>query len=279
MALPVLYLEAIAHLPRAQRKFWSKVERSDECWLWTGAKGPSGHAQTSLLIDNAWRSFNVNRVAFLLTRGFLDPKQSIIQTCRNRACVRPDHLVECSPLERGAITLRGRVRGNYVSTDPLHNERFLARFWSRVEKGESCWLWTGTRNRHGYGIITHGYPNILFSALAHRISYALTYGEFANGWKVCHTCDTPACVNSAHLFLGTQGDNTQDMIAKGRGTDGSMAAKGERQHSAKLTESIVCDIRRRSADGETQPSIAAVVGVHQATISKIVLRKTWRHIA
>lgn len=51
---------------------------------------------------------------------------------------------------------------------------------------------------------------------AHRYVYIQEHGEIPDGLVVMHTCDNPACINLEHLKLGTNKDNTQDMIAKGR---------------------------------------------------------------
>lgn len=55
--------------------------------------------------------------------------------------------------------------------------------------------------------------------------------------------------------------------------------RGERTHNSTLTDDAVRAIRRRVADGETQRSLAEEFGVHSATISKIVHRERWGHVA
>ena len=90
--------------------------------------------------------------------------------------------------------------------------RSQALFWLQVKKTDGCWLWTGTRHRQGYGLLTVGGRPLK----AHRASFLLANGYLMTDMKVLHTCDNPPCVNPAHLRLGTQADNVADMVAKGR---------------------------------------------------------------
>jgi len=98
-------------------------------------------------------------------------------------------------------------------------------------------------------------------------------GPIPKGLCVLHRCDNKICVNPAHLWLGTQRDNTADMILKGRGNFVT-AHRGEDHYAAKLTWEMVRAIR---ADTRTQVAIAADYGLRQGYISLIKLRKKWRN--
>jgi len=86
------------------------------------------------------------------------------------------------------------------------------RFWDKVQKTDTCWLWIGSTNQDGYGRFNIGGK----LGGAHRYSFELHTGEIPEGMHVLHTCDTPACVRPDHLFLGTHSDNMQDMYRKRR---------------------------------------------------------------
>lgn len=90
-----------------------------------------------------------------------------------------------------------------------------ARFWSKVDiKSESeCWPWLGDFGTRGYGQINIDGKNVG----AHRVAFWLATGEDIVGFIVRHfVCDNPPCCNPAHLKRGTQKDNVQDAIRKGR---------------------------------------------------------------
>ena len=139
------------------------------------------------------------------------------------------------------------------------------RFWSKVDKGSECWVWTGALTNTKYGRM-HLKGK---SHLAHRISYEMEYGAIPNRVHVCHTCDTPACVRPSHLFIGSQKENMADCKAKGR------VNKGSSRPLAKLTELQIKDIRK---DTRVQKEISKDYNIAQSQISRIKCRQAWKHV-
>jgi hypothetical protein len=90
-------------------------------------------------------------------------------------------------------------------------ERMEERIVRVPESG--CWLWIGNLNNNGYGKIEEKY--------AHRVSYEIEHGPIPDGKFVLHSCDVTCCVNPNHLRLGSQKDNMQDAVERGRTARGS----------------------------------------------------------
>lgn len=142
------------------------------------------------------------------------------------------------------------------------------RFWARVDKSGECWLWTGGKDGCGYGYIHYGGQQQRTS----RVSFQMAHGPIPPGQCVCHRCDNPACVNPAHLFLGTHAENMRDSVVKRR------MHPGERHISAKLTDEQVMEIRRKWAAGATSTEIAAEYGLNRGTVSSLGAGKHWTHL-
>jgi hypothetical protein len=146
-----------------------------------------------------------------------------------------------------------------------------SKFWPKVHKSDGCWEWKASRFPNGYGQM-----RVSNEQYAHRISWILAFGQIPGGMNVLHRCDNRACVRPDHLFVGTQAENVADMRSKGRSND----PEGERNHSAKLTESQVRDIREHYSRGESLASLGRRFGVMFQSIQAIVRQhRTWRHVA
>lgn len=153
----------------------------------------------------------------------------------------------------------------------------VERFWERVKKDphpDGCWLWVNPNVSEGYGYLW----DVKKPLKAHRVS-AWLHGiipDLASPELVLHRCDVRACVNPEHLFTGDAGANSRDMCSKGR----HAPAKGACNPNVKLTEHQVLAVRSRyTAGGVSQQKLADEYGVAQSTISSIVRREKWTHLA
>ena len=150
-------------------------------------------------------------------------------------------------------------------------------FWERVNKTDSCWLWTRCKNKHGYGVFAKGFKHV--PKLCHRLSWELLKGPIPTGLLVCHKCDVPACVNPDHLFVGTQKDNMADSARKGRHPKNktNYLPTGVNHHfyevGMKITRPIAMEIR--AAEGPYK-EIAKTYGVDRSLVCKIKRYKTWK---
>ncbi len=139
-----------------------------------------------------------------------------------------------------------------------------------------CVMWEGSINNYGYGKVRlNGRP-----VYAHRLAYCEANGcDIADieGRLVRHKCDTPGCVNPAHLELGTPHDNNMDCIKRGR----HVASLGENHGLSKLTKDQVVEIRtnyQKGVAGHGINQLAKKYGVGASTIYNVLKRNTWRHV-
>jgi hypothetical protein len=145
------------------------------------------------------------------------------------------------------------------------------RFYEKTipEPNSGCLLWTACLMHFGYGGFAIPAVDGTYTARAHRVAWEMVNGPIPDGVNVLHKCDVPACVNVDHLFLGTQKDNVDDMIEKGRGIH------GEDHWSTRLQDSQVKEIRSRWP-AESLSALGREYGVSTTTIWRIAHRKNWR---
>lgn len=152
----------------------------------------------------------------------------------------------------------------------------IKRFWEKVETSSdfsTCWEWQACTIPSGYGQFWVHRKAIS----SHRVAWMLVKGSIPDGMVVCHACDNPRCCNPSHLFLGTNRDNTQDMIRKGRMV---IAHHGSESPQAKLNDMAVKRLRKlaKNAPYGFYAREARRYGVDPATIRDAVFGRTWRHV-
>lgn len=145
---------------------------------------------------------------------------------------------------------------------PYSTAKRLVKFWEKVDQRgpDDCWVFRGSRNSAGYGQLwIEGR-----SVYAHRFAYESLFGPIPTRMSILHSCDNRACVNPAHLRVGTALENSQDMVKRGR------------HWNQKLTIYQVCRILDRAFRLPTPAEIAKDYGVNEETIRSIIKARTWR---
>lgn len=133
-----------------------------------------------------------------------------------------------------------------------------------------CWLWNASVSEFGYGIIGLGRRE-QGTDKAHKVAWRLYNGEIPSGMNVLHKCDVSACVNPAHLYLGTLSDNARDCVSRGRNFIPDN--RGENAKWAKLDIDAVRDIRTKRMTGT---KFAALYGVSKSAVYEIWRGHNWR---
>lgn len=143
--------------------------------------------------------------------------------------------------------------------------------WERYipEPNTGCWLWTGAARNDGRGWV--GVPGTYRSTFAPRLAWVLTHGDIPNGLCVLHKCDTPACINPTHLFLGTRTDNSADKVAKGRQFLGP-------ERYRRFTPKQVMTMRRMRMAGVSYAEIGRTFGTGTPHARRICLGERQKNV-
>lgn len=147
--------------------------------------------------------------------------------------------------------------------------RFVEGVHYVVDEDTGCWIWGRARfSSGGYGAVTIGGRTLR----AHRVAYEDAKGRIPAGLHVLHSCDRPPCVNPDHLRVGTNAENIQDRVERGRRT----YPRAADHPCARLTWDDVHDIRARYDAGERAVDIANDYPVKAQQIGKIGRRTVWQ---
>jgi len=132
-----------------------------------------------------------------------------------------------------------------------------------------CLLWQGAVTKKG-----HGKLNVSGrTTTTHRVAWVEAYGHINDDGCVLHKCDVPNCIEPTHLFLGTVADNNLDMVTKRR------HAFGHKNGKSKFTDWRVQVVRAAYKGGVPICELARRLPVSQSTLSALIARKTWAHVA
>jgi len=162
------------------------------------------------------------------------------------------------------------------------------RFWAKVAKTEDgCWNWTASKRHKGYGAFCYYRDDgTLVQGRAHRYSWEIHNGDIPDGMFVLHSCDNPACVNPDHLFLGTNQDNVDDMMRKGRNVSGGAKCgssgkwkRGVDHWNYRIPDETVVAIRNdRESTGMSYSKLSAKYSIGMMTAWKICNGKSRKEV-
>lgn len=241
----------------------STPEPNSGCWLWNEAlglrpdlEGDDGYG----FVRSSGKRILAHRASYIAFIGEIPEGKIVRHRCDTPACVNPDHL-ELGSHRENAIDAHRRMRTK-LSRASKEQKRTWAKQPSlsglkasyglslieRIDRlsipepNTGCQLWIGPLNQGGYGKIKISGQ----MCGAHRISYSENCGPIPAGSFVLHKCDTPACVNPAHLFLGDAGDNMRDATKKRR-TSWTRASSEQRSEWAKKSAVSQADSKIETA--------------------------------
>lgn len=164
----------------------------------------------------------------------------------------------------------------YKSRIRTHAKEF---FWRKVAIVGSCWEWTGGLAGGGYGhFMYYAAKDWIRQVPSHRFVWEMLYGPIPDGLLVCHTCDNRKCVRPSHLWLGTDQDNADDKMRKGRDNLKSRRwdpVRTSRAQAKKLTARSALDIRERRRNGASVNVLAGEYGVSRSLIYQIATGRRW----
>lgn len=240
------------------------------CWIWMKSGNRYGYGTVRV----GRKKMPAHRAAWLAFRGPIPDNMCVCHSCDIPSCVNPDHL-SLGSLKENALDRerRKRPRRNWLKGASLlpSPENICLSLAERLEKysipepNSGCHIWIGAGCRYGQ-LMLNNRPT-----RAHRIAWELFRTKLSKDDKILHLCDNTWCINPDHLRPGTQWENVQDSIRKGRFRGG----RGEKVRTAKINKAIVLLIREST---ESHRALAARLGISYDIVKNVRNRVTWKHI-
>jgi hypothetical protein len=204
------------------------------------------------------------------------------------------HMTKVAGVSKGREMMRV-----WIAEDPERAREYV-RARTVVCPETACWLWQRALfKKTGYGVA--GVSN-RGTWRAHALAYESFVKLVPDGLILRHDCDNPRCANPAHLRVGTNADNSRDMVERGRAPTGAKNGahtkperrasgdrngsrtkpesrpRGERHWKAKLTAADALRAVEMRAQGATLCAIGEELGVVHGAVSRILVGKTWSHV-
>jgi hypothetical protein len=155
-------------------------------------------------------------------------------------------------------------------------DRLMARM--EIDPITGCWNWSGCKHdSRGYGYMTVDGKQYYTHRLA---AYAFLGMDLEDDEQQAnHECDNPPCIRTGdgHIYVGTQKQNLQEMMLKGR-DNRTNNVRGEQHGRSILTVDRVILVRELRSQGAKLEDIANIVGVKRGSIPDILARRTWAHV-
>lgn len=184
----------------AMGRFLAVVTKTEDCWYLEGASRDNGYG----MFTASGVRFSGHRFAYTAFVGPIPRGYEIDHLCRDRACVRPEHLE--------LVTRQENLSRRDAIGPPLMHlpvvERLIAR---RLVTESGCWLWLGAKVR-GYGVVSV----MKRTQYVHRLAYEAMVEPIPEGMTIDHVCRVAACFNPAHLEVVTRAENARRMPREGK---------------------------------------------------------------
>lgn len=220
-------------------RFWDKVDRSGDCWLWTGAKFSGGYGHFN---SNGFNHL-AHRFAWELENGPIPDGLILLHACDNPSCVRVSHLTLGTHEDNARdMVAKGRHKSLGGHDSPNFGKR-------------------KTHCKNGHELTG---DNVV-----------LTNGGKARRCRICYMESNRV---RALAYLHANRDEVNRRKRERRAPHKTGPAQGETHGLTTLRESDVIEIREASAQGATFVFLSAQYNVSPATIANVVYRRTWKHI-